>query len=114
MASSAGVWIEAFSADSLEPEDADKIDHDGKCIAIFNLDGEFFATGGICTHEHAFLSEGYVDGETVECPLHQGLFNIRTGQALSSPVTVGLRTYKTKVEDGLIYVFIEAEEGGSR
>ncbi len=107
MGSSAGVWVKAIAADTLEPDDADKIDHNGLCIAVFNLEGEFFATGGICTHEHAFLSEGYVDGETVECPLHQGLFNIRTGQALSPPVTVGLKTYKTKVEDGYVYVFVE-------
>ncbi len=109
MTSSAGVWVEAFAADALEPDDADKIEYDGKCIAIFNLEGEYFATGGICTHEHAFLSEGYVDGGTVECPLHQGLFNIRTGQALSPPVTESLQTYKTKVEDGNVYVFIVAK-----
>lgn len=102
-----GVWVKAVSADSLEPDDAEKFDHDGLCIAVFNLGGEFFATAGVCTHEHAFLSEGYVDGETVECPLHQGLFNIRTGQPLSPPVTVGLRTFKTKVEDGDVFVFVE-------
>ncbi len=110
MKSSAGVWVKALPAESLEPEDADKIDHDGVCIAIFNLQGEFFATGGICTHEHAFLSEGYVDGETVECPLHQGLFNIRTGEPLAPPVTERLKTYETKVEDGYVYVFVEVTD----
>ncbi len=110
MKSSAGVWVKAFSADALEPEDADKFDYEGKCIAVFNLAGEFFATGGICTHEHAFLSEGFIDGETVECPLHQGLFNIRTGKPLSPPVTEGLRTYETKVEDGYLYVFVGEED----
>lgn len=100
-------WIKALRASDLEPDDADKFDHNGKCIAVFNLDGDFFATGGICTHEHAFLSEGYVDGETVECPLHQGIFNIRTGQPLSPPVTVGLKTYETKVENGDVYVRVE-------
>lgn len=105
---SAGVWIRAVSVDALEPDDAEKIDYNGLCIAVFNLDGKFFATAGICTHEHAFLSEGYVDGETVECPLHQGLFNIRTGQALSPPVTESLRTFKTKIEEGDVYVFVEA------
>lgn len=109
MTSMAGVWVKTFTVDTLEPDDADKIEHNGKCIAVFNLDGEYLATAGICTHEHAFLSEGYVDGETVECPLHQGLFNIRTGQALSPPVTESLRTYETKVEDGHVYVFVEAD-----
>ncbi|GAB5471118.1 MAG: MocE family 2Fe-2S type ferredoxin [Rhodospirillales bacterium] len=109
MESSVGRWVKAIAVGALEPDDADKIDHEGTCIAIFNLQGEFFATGGICTHEHAFLSEGYVDGETVECPLHQGLFNIRTGQPLSPPVTEGLRTYRTRVEDDFVWVLIDEE-----
>ena len=53
------------------------------------------------------MSEGYIDGETVECPLHQGLFNNRTGAALSPPVTKNLQTFKTKVENGQVYVLVE-------
>ena len=100
-------WVLAAGAHALASEDAMRFTHGGKCIAVYNLSGSFYATSGICTHEHAFMSEGYIDGETVECPLHQGLFNIRTGAALSPPVTKNLQTFKTKVENGQVYVLVE-------
>lgn len=103
----ASEWVMAVEARTLASEDAMRFTHKGQCIAVYNLSGEFFATSGICTHEHAFMSEGYIDGETVECPLHQGLFNIRTGAALSPPVTKNLQTFKTKVENGQVYVLVE-------
>ncbi|UVC08536.1 non-heme iron oxygenase ferredoxin subunit [Rhizobium sp. TH2] len=103
----ASEWVMAVEAGALALEDAMRFNHNGQCIAVYNLSGTFFATAGICTHEHAFMSEGYIDGETIECPLHQGLFNIRTGAALSPPVTKNLKTFKTKVENGQVYVLVE-------
>ena len=100
-------WVVAVEAGALSSEDAMRFNHKGQCIAVYNLSGQFYATSGICTHEHAFMSEGYIDGETVECPLHQGLFNIRTGAALSPPVTKNLKTFKTKVENGQVYVLVD-------
>jgi nitrite reductase/ring-hydroxylating ferredoxin subunit len=100
-------WLKTISVESLPVDDATRIDHNGVCIAIFNLAGEFYATSGICTHAHAFLSEGYIDGRTIECPLHQGLFDIPTGAPLSPPVTEKLKTYETNVEGGFVYVLVE-------
>jgi nitrite reductase/ring-hydroxylating ferredoxin subunit len=99
-------WVRAIRADSLPVDDATRIEHGGKCIAIFNLGGKFYATSGICTHAHAFLSEGYIDGQTVECPLHQGLFHIPTGTPLSPPVTERLETFETRVADGYIDILV--------
>jgi MocE subfamily Rieske [2Fe-2S] domain protein len=100
-------WVAAAECNAIASEDAIRFVHKGICIAVYILSGKFYATSGICTHEHAFLSVGYIDGETVECPLHQGLFNIRTGAALSPPVTKNLKTFKTKVENGQVYVLVE-------
>ncbi len=75
-------------------------------IAIFNVGGKFYATHDICTHEFATLSEGFVEGDVIECPLHAGTFHIPTGKALSPPVTEDLRTYPVKVEGDDIYVGI--------
>lgn len=100
-------WLQAIRADSLAVDDATRIQHNGACIAIFNLGGKFYATSGICTHAHAFLSEGYIDGQTVECPLHQGLFHIPTGNPLSPPVTERLKTYETKLDGGYVHVLVE-------
>ena len=66
-------------------------------IALVSLDGEYFATHDICTHEFASLSEGFVNGDVIECPLHAGIFDIRTGKAMSPPVTEDLRNYSVKV-----------------
>ena len=73
-------------------------------IAVYNLDGEFYATSDICTHQQANLSEGFIDGETIECPLHQALFHIPTGKVLREPAVVDLKTYPVKQEDGFIYI----------
>ena len=52
-----------------------------KEIAIYNLDGAFYATDDICTHAYASLADGYIEGELIECPLHGGCFDIKTGKA---------------------------------
>ena len=76
----------------------------GHEIALFSVDGEIYATDNICTHAYASLADGFVDGDTVECPLHEACFDIRTGKALTAPATVDLRTYPVQVVDGRILV----------
>jgi 3-phenylpropionate/trans-cinnamate dioxygenase ferredoxin subunit len=73
-------------------------------IALFNLEGEFYATDDICTHAYASLSEGYVEDGCVECPLHAGLFDIKTGKAMGVPVTVDIKTFPVRVEGEDIYI----------
>lgn len=77
---------------------------EGKRIAIYRLGDELFGLSDICTHEHAHLSEGYVDGETIECPMHQACFSIRTGKALSPIAPTDLATYEIAVRDGQVIV----------
>lgn len=83
----------------------------GDCeLALFNLDGQYYATQNLCTHATASLAEGeIVDGDTVACPVHFGQFHIPTGQALSFPCTQDLRTYKVFEEDGKIFADLDAE-----
>lgn len=75
-------------------------------VAIYNLGGELFATHNICTHAYACLSDGYLDGDKIECPLHQGLFDIRTGKAEEGPVDEDLKVYQVKREGGKVLVDI--------
>ena len=79
-------------------------------IALYNVDGEFYATDNICTHAFAALSDGYVEGDIIECPLHGGKFEIKTGAPASAPCTVALKTYPVKVEGDTIYVGIETND----
>ena len=74
----------------------------GKEIAVFNIDGQFYATADECTHDEAFLSEGETFGYVVECPLHGARFDVRTGKALSLPAVYPVKTYEVQVIDGQI------------
>jgi nitrite reductase/ring-hydroxylating ferredoxin subunit len=76
-------------------------------LAVYNLDGEFCATDDACTHGPGWLSEGFIDGDVIECNFHQGRFNIRTGEVVGPPCMVPIKTYKTIVENGCVFVEIE-------
>jgi MocE subfamily Rieske [2Fe-2S] domain protein len=76
----------------------------GREIAIYNLGGAFYATDDICTHAYASLADGYIEGEKIECPLHGGCFEIKTGKAVTAPCTEDLKTYPVKVDNGSILV----------
>ena len=73
-------------------------------LAVFNVDGEFFVTDDACTHGPGSLSEGYIEGDVVECNFHNGQFNIRTGEVVSPPCMVPVKTYKTVVENGEVFI----------
>lgn len=76
-------------------------------IAVFNVDGEFYATDDTCTHERSSLADGYVEGDQVECSWHFAKFCIRTGEALSLPATRPLRTFRVVIDEGQIYVDVD-------
>jgi 3-phenylpropionate/trans-cinnamate dioxygenase ferredoxin subunit len=79
-------------------------------IAVFNADGEFYAIDDTCSHQDASLSEGWLEGCFVECPLHAALFDLRTGMPTCLPAKKAVRTYPVLVEDGVIYVDTRARE----
>lgn len=79
----------------------------GHDVALYRVEGKIFATGNICTHGQARLCEGYLEGYEIECPLHQGRFDVRSGKALCPPVTVNIRTYPVKVQSGSIWLGLQ-------
>ena len=97
-------WIRICAADEIDEEDVKRFDHDGKTYCIYNTPEGFFATDGLCTHEDQHLSDGFVFDTVIECPLHQGSFDIRTGEALTAPVCINLKTWPVKVEAGTIFL----------
>jgi nitrite reductase/ring-hydroxylating ferredoxin subunit len=99
-----GEWHFAVSAGDIEPGEAVAALCNGREIAVYRVGDRFFATDNRCTHAAASLSDGYLEGEVIECPLHQGLFNIRTGAALCSPAIRAVRTYPTRLNDGQVEV----------
>jgi len=103
-------WHRAAAFADLKEGGVIGVDVAGKPIALYLLDGAVFATHNICSHQFAFLSDGYVENGCVECPLHQGLFDIRTGKAQGSPVSVDIATYPVKLEGDAVLVDLDAAE----
>jgi nitrite reductase/ring-hydroxylating ferredoxin subunit len=97
-------WQFAAQAADIEPGEAIVVRCGGKEIALFRVGDEFFATDNRCTHAAAPLVDGYFDGEVIECPLHQGLFNVRTGAALCSPALKPLKTHSVRIVAGQVQV----------
>lgn len=81
-----------------------------KTIALYHLsNGRVYASEAYCTHGHALLTEGYIEGEIVECPMHGGTFEIASGKAVGAPCTTALITYPVKVEGEQVLIGLEAE-----
>lgn len=97
-------WQAVASADEVEEDDVICVRTCGRDVAVYNIEGEYYATDDCCTHQQASLSEGYLQDDTIECPRHQGVFHVPTGKPMSAPVTEPLTVYTTKVEDGTILV----------
>ena len=97
-------WTEVAQVGDIDDEEAVKVEVGGKPIALFFVDGTYYATDDLCTHEDASLSEGYIDGTTIECPLHQGVFCLKTGKALQAPVEKDVRILPVRVEGSKILV----------
>ena len=98
------VYSSVAKVDAVPPGSAMKVEVGELPIALFNLNGEFYATDGLCSHAFASLAEGTVSGEQIECPLHGACFSIKTGKVLSEPATEDLRIYPVRVENGEIFV----------
>jgi 3-phenylpropionate/trans-cinnamate dioxygenase ferredoxin subunit len=77
-------------------------------IAVFNVEGAFYAIDDTCTHQDASLADGWLEGCAVECPLHASCFDLRTGEPTGPPAKKPVRTHKVVVEDGQVYVCVSA------
>jgi len=77
-------------------------------IGLFLIEGEVYAIDNLCTHGNACLTEGTLEGHLVECPLHAGLVDLRTGRPAGAPITRESRIYPVKVEDGHVFINIVA------
>ena len=100
-------WIDACSPEDIDAEDLIRFDHAGQTYAIYHApDGTFHATDGLCSHEQVHLCNGLVDGDTIECPKHNGRFNYRTRAALRAPVCIDLRRYAVRLVAGRVEIDI--------
>jgi biphenyl 2,3-dioxygenase ferredoxin component len=96
--------LDLCSTDDIAPGNAVRVEAGGLTLAVYNVEGEYFVTDDLCTHGPGSLSEGYIDGDVVECNFHNGQFNIKTGEVVSPPCMVPVKTYKTTVENGRVVI----------
>ena len=97
-------WVRACACDDIDDSDLIRWDHGGRTYAIYKAEDGYYCTDGMCTHQDEHLEEGLLIGHVIECPLHQGRFDMRTGEVVSPPPFVYLDTYPVKTEDGQVYV----------
>ena len=99
-------WVDALSADELPTDDVMGLAVAGRDIALYTVGDAVYATDNLCTHGHARLCDGFLDGHEIECPLHQGKFDVRTGQPSCAPVTEAVRSYPVRIEGGRVFLQI--------
>ncbi|MEM7542629.1 MAG: non-heme iron oxygenase ferredoxin subunit [Pseudomonadota bacterium] len=100
--------VDVLAASDLGPNEVTLIEIDGHpAIALYNLDGEFFATDDLCSHGDASLAEGDIEDGEILCPFHLGSFDIRTGEARQAPCITPIRTHPVKVEGDRIILVLE-------
>jgi 3-phenylpropionate/trans-cinnamate dioxygenase ferredoxin subunit len=100
-------FVKVLRTDEIGPGQARVLEVKGKQIAVFNIEGEFFAIDNMCTHEEASLAEGDVSGHEVTCPLHGARFDVRTGEVLGPPAYDDVTSYPVRVTGADIEVDIE-------
>jgi naphthalene 1,2-dioxygenase system ferredoxin subunit len=100
-------WVDAAALDDLWDGAAVAVIVRGRDVALFRIGDEVWATDNLCTHGHARLCEGFLEGHEIECPLHQGRFDVRNGQPLCDPVTEPLRAYPVRIRDGRVSVKLD-------
>ena len=96
--------VELCKADQVAAGTALRVEAAGLTVAVFNVEGQFYVTDDACTHGPGSLSEGFIDGDVVECNFHNGQFNIRTGEVVSPPCMVPVKTYAVTVVDGKVTI----------
>jgi nitrite reductase/ring-hydroxylating ferredoxin subunit len=99
-------FVKVCDVNDLKPGEA--LRFEASCpVALFRVDDQFYATDDTCTHAASSLSDGYIDGDVVECAFHSAKFCICTGEVLSLPASEPLKTYPVKVEDGSVLVDVD-------
>lgn len=97
-------WIYVAELADVQAREVMPVSTDGHDLALYSVEGRVYCTANACTHGDAWLSEGFLIGQEIECPLHQGRFDVATGEPTCEPVCDAVRTYPIRIEDGRVFV----------
>ena len=95
---------DVLALDAVTEADVTSVNVDGREIALYEVEGEVFATDNFCTHGAARMSDGFLEGREIECPLHQGRFDVCTGKAMCAPLSQDIRVYPVRIENKRVLV----------
>jgi naphthalene 1,2-dioxygenase ferredoxin component len=107
MTEAAGEWVTVAARAALADGDVLGVEAQGRQIALYAVEGEIYATDNICTHAFAMLSDGWLDGDVIECPLHAGRFEVKTGKGLGPPIPCDIKTFPVRVEGDAVQVRLD-------
>lgn len=97
-------WTDVAAAADILPGSFRRLDLNGVAIAVFNIDGHYYAIEDVCSHEAETLSGGPLNGLEISCPRHAARFSLRTGEALSPPACEPITIFPVRVEQGRVQV----------
>lgn len=97
-------WVSVARAGELAPGQFKSVDVDGAQVAVFNLDGRYYAIEDVCTHDGGQLTGGSIEGAEIVCPRHGARFCIKTGAALTAPAYEATATFPVRIENGMVEV----------
>lgn len=97
-------WVRVCPTGEMEVGSIRKFSYNDYAVAIYHTQEGFFATDGICTHGHSYLADGFLNNGEIECPKHNGRFDLKTGKPTRSPVCIALRVHPVEVEDGWVII----------
>jgi 3-phenylpropionate/trans-cinnamate dioxygenase ferredoxin subunit len=100
-------WVKVAEVGELDPGQKKQVDLEGLAVALFNVNGEYYAIEDVCTHDGAPLAHGRFRGEEVTCPRHGARFNVKSGAALCMPAFEPVETYPVKIEGNDILVEVD-------
>jgi 3-phenylpropionate/trans-cinnamate dioxygenase ferredoxin subunit len=100
-------WVKVAEVGELGPGEKKTVDLEGLEVAVFNIDGKYYAIEDVCTHDGAPLAHGKLAGEEIICPRHGARFNVKTGAALCMPAFEPVDTYMVKIEGNDVLVEVD-------
>ena len=101
-------WTRVCATEDVPADEGHRVHAGQRVLAVFNVDGEFFACDDLCPHGESSLSEGYVEPDcSVECVAHMAKFSLKTGEVLAPPATSPVAVYPVRIEGGDVMVDLD-------
>jgi len=97
-------WVNVGSVEEIPPGAHKVIDVDDVMVAVFNIEGQFYAIEDVCTHDGGILTGGAIEGCIITCPRHGATFDVRSGAALTAPAYEPTATFPVRIQDGMVQV----------